>query len=376
MSKKHLLTLACALASLTFGATAFAQSDSERRGAETAAARALTLVAGGNFLGVRTESVTRETMGRYNLSGEPRGVAVASVVPDSPAANAGLQQGDVILRFDGEPVSSPQKLQRLIAESAPHHAARLTILRGGSEREFTATLARREGGRAFGGVFATPGGREFRWDSEDWKKRAEEWQRYGREWEQNGEEWRKRSEELRRQLELMPRGNFSFAFSANRRIGVSTSALTEQLADYFGVPDRRGVLVTSVSKNGPAAKAGVKAGDVIIEVDGEKVSAAGELSRAISRKDAGEVTLTIVRDKNRRSVRVTPEKSEAPTNIVVPQGLMGASSAGALKLLDTYVGPARVIRLPELRRLTPMRAPRLNLPRVVVPSRLSEGVIL
>ena len=81
-------------------------------------------IMGGNFLGVTTESVTKETMGRYNLSGEPRGLAVLSVAENSPAAKAGVKPGDVILRLDGEEVSSVAKLQRLINEAAPEHAAR------------------------------------------------------------------------------------------------------------------------------------------------------------------------------------------------------------------------------------------------------------
>ena len=373
MFGKRLLIAAGLLLSLSCGAGVLAQSDAERREAETAA-RAFSLVTGGNFLGVRTESVTRETMGRYNLSGEPRGVAVAGVVPDSPAARAGLQQNDVILRFDGEAVSSPQKLQRLISEAAPGHTARLTVWRGGSERELTATLDRREGARAF--TFGrTPGGQEFRWNDEEWKKSAEELQRYQREWRQNGEEWRKRGEELRKQFENMPRGNFTF-FNAGRRIGVQTTALTEQLADYFGVSERRGLLVTSVSADSPAAKAGIRAGDVIVEAEGEKVSSSGELSRVINRRETGDVAVTIVRDRNRRTIRVTPEKSETPRTFVVPEGLF-APSIGALNPSNTIIGPARVLRLPEMRRLTPLRAPRLDAtPRLITPRLLRESVIL
>ena len=70
------------------------------------------------------------------------------------------------------------------------------------------------------------------------------------------------------------------------------------------------MLVTSVTDNGPAAKAGLKAGDVITAVDGEKIESAGDLSRAINRQKDGEVTLTMVRDKNQRTIRVTPDKTE------------------------------------------------------------------
>jgi membrane-associated protease RseP (regulator of RpoE activity) len=98
-----------------------------------------------------------------------------------------------------------------------------------------------------------------------------------------------------------------FALSNSRRIGVSTVALTKQLADYFGIADGRGVLVTNVSENGPAAKAGVKAGDVITAVDGEAIDSPGDISRVIGRKKEGDVTVTVVRNRSQQTFRVTPE---------------------------------------------------------------------
>ena len=103
-----------------------------------------------------------------------------------------------------------------------------------------------------------------------------------------------------------------FAFGNNRRIGVSTTQLTKQLAEFFGVADGKGVLVTSVGNDSPAAKAGIKAGDVITAVDGEKIEDAGDLTRALGKKNEGDVTLTIVRDKHQRSITVTP-KAASPT---------------------------------------------------------------
>src|SRR5207237_10369752 len=104
-------------------------------------------------------------------------------------------------------------------------------------------------------------------------------------------------------------GDFNvFSFGANRRIGVSTQTLTKQLADYFGAKDG-GVLITSVTENSPAAKAGLKAGDVITAIDGEKVTSSGDLTRAINKKDDGTVTLTVVHDHATRTVTVTPEKN-------------------------------------------------------------------
>ena len=142
---------------------------------------------GGNHLGVSVESVTRENMNNFNLRGEPRGVAVREVSENGPAAKAGLQKNDVILRFDGEGVSSVQKLQRLINESAPEHTARLSISRNGAEQELSVKLGRSESftPRSFGN-FRFPEGQSFNFNTDDFKRQAEELQR-------NSEEWKRRA---------------------------------------------------------------------------------------------------------------------------------------------------------------------------------------
>jgi membrane-associated protease RseP (regulator of RpoE activity) len=356
MSKKWLLTLSCALAAAVgLASVAFAQSATTfvRSAGQDEPARALSMIFGGgdNYLGVYTEPVTRENMSRYNLSGEPRGVAVARVAENSPAAKAGLQKDDVILRFDGEQVSSTQKLSRLINESAPEHAARLTVSRGGSERELTVTLGRRElSSVGAGGGMLFKDGELFRLEGDEWKKQTEEearrqreeWQKRSGEFQKRSGEWQKQTEELRRQLEKMPRAeSFGFVVGGGRRIGVTTTPLTDQLADYFGVSRDGGVLVTSVTENSPAARAGLKAGDVITEVDGEKVENAAGLSRSLSRKQEGEVTLGVTRERNRRTVKVTPEKSQTPTTWGVPEGLFPAPAITTLPR-TTISAPVRI----------------------------------
>ncbi len=132
----------------------------------------------------------------------------------------------------------------------------------------------------------------------------------------------------------MDKDSFVFSFGGGRRIGVSTVQLTKQLADYFGIADGKGVLVTSVSDDSPAARAGIRAGDVIISVDGEKVEGSGDVSRAINKKKDGDVTLTVIRDKNQRSITVTPKAAEpvpgsAPRvgRVIVPRIDIGAIPA-------------------------------------------------
>ncbi|HEV3470547.1 MAG TPA: PDZ domain-containing protein [Pyrinomonadaceae bacterium] len=304
---------------------------------------------GHNFLGVQVDEITRENMKDYGLSGEPRGVGVREVVKGSPAERAGLREKDVILRFDGEAVTSARKLVRLVEESAPEHAARLTILRGGSEQEVTATLGRREG---FGPH--PEGARLFSPDPEETRRWAEEWRKHG-------EEWQKRGEELREHLEEMQRehpGGFALLAGAGRRIGVGTSPLGKQLAEYFGV--QHGVLVNSVESGSPADKAGLRAGDVVTEADGERVEDAGDLSRAINRKDEGEVTLTVVRDKQRRTVRVTPERRQ-PKAFTISPGAVHVAPPVVHVTPPRAPAAARPPRAPRVRPLLPrLRVTRGN----------------
>lgn len=277
---------------------------------------------GGSFLGIYTEEVTRENMSRYNLR-EPRGVVISKVVEGSPAEKAGLRKDDVVLRFNGEEVTSVRKLNRLIGEVAPEHTARLTISRGGGEQELSVTLAKRND-------YTTALTLPLDGDS----KMA-----------------------LEGMLGTAPRG-YTFALSSSRRIGVGTTTLTKQLAEYFSVADGQGVLITSVREDSPAAKAGLKAGDVITEVDGEKIDETGDLSRALNRKQEGEVTLTIVRDKSQRTIRVTPEKADGMQYFNNPDfKFQTAPRIGQLSM-------PRINVLPRLDKI------RMNLPRIEVKPRV------
>jgi len=261
-------------------------------------------VEGGSFLGVYAEDVNKENMARYGLR-EARGVGITQVVKDSPAEKAGLKKDDVILRFEGDSVTSVRKLNRLVSEVAPDQNVRLGISRGGSEQEVSVTIGKRdqslnafnrleglgadgfkglEGPQKLDGFKGLEGLKDFKVPGPQiWK------------WEGQGP------------------GNdgFVFALGNNRRMGVSTVQLTKQLGDYFGIADGKGVLVTSVSDGSPAAKAGLRAGDVITTVDGEMIEGPGDLSRAVNKNKDGDVTVVVIRDKKQRTFKVTPEKNQS-----------------------------------------------------------------
>lgn len=379
-----LLTLCALDASAQEGQARRAQEDQARR-AQTEGAFAFAF-GGGNHLGVSVESVTRENMGSLNLSGAPRGVVVRDVHENGPAAKAGLQKNDVILRFDGEQISSAQKLQRLINESAPEHTARLSISRNGAEQELSVTLGKRESisPQAFGN-FKFPDVQAFGLNADEFKRNAEELQRNSKEWQRNSEEWKKRAKELqlnsenmRKELENKFRAegfgnNFTLVYGGGgRRIGITTQELTGQLADYFGVSERGGLLVTSVTENSPAAKAGLRAGDVVTEVDGTQLRNAGELSRAINRRDEGEVTLTIKRDRKTRTIKLTPDRTQNNPTLYTPGGIgrVAATAPRALLAPRVNVAPIRAWRsvpATPARPATPGFAPRPSpAPRIYV----------
>ena len=253
------------------------------------------LMDGGSFLGVHAEDISRENMGRYNMR-EVRGTGITNIVKDSPAEKAGLRKDDVILKFDGESVTSVRKLNRLVSEVAPDQTARLTISRGGSEQEVAVTIAKRKDFDAltrvqgFGPGFGLKGLEGWK-NLEGLKPGAQVWK-----WEGDGD-------------------GMVMAFGNNRRIGVSTTTLTKQLADYFGIVDGKGVLVTSVADDSAAAKAGIKAGDIITAIDGEKIEDSGDLARGINKKKDGDVTLTVIRNKNQRNITVTPKTVSNPMAI-------------------------------------------------------------
>ncbi len=247
------------------------------------------LTDGSGFLGVYAEDISRENMNRYNLT-QVRGVGVTQVIKDSPAEKAGLRKDDVILRIDGETVTSVRKLNRLVSEMAPDHSVRLAVIRGGSEQELVATIGKRNN---FNMVQGFP--------LEDPKI------------------WRWEGLLADRQGLANREGDLTFVLGNSRRIGVSTMELTKQLADYFGIADGKGVLVTSVSEDGPAARAGVKAGDVITAIDGEPVDSPGDISRVINRKKEGDVALTVIRNKTQQTIRLTPKEGGFSGTLGRPQ---------------------------------------------------------
>jgi S1-C subfamily serine protease len=107
------------------------------------------------------------------------------------------------------------------------------------------------------------------------------------------------------------------------RLGIEVQPMTEQLRGYFGVPADRGVLIGAVEKGSPAEKAGARAGDVVVALDGRNVADPGDVIGGIARKKDGEtVALEVVRD--RKHVTLSASVRGAPS----PRGVWRFNTAG------------------------------------------------
>ncbi|MGH9445101.1 MAG: PDZ domain-containing protein [Terriglobia bacterium] len=226
----------------------------------------------GAWLGVELADVTPAKVSELKLPGD-YGAVVTKVVTGSPAAQAGLKENDVVLEFGGMRVWSVAQLSQRVRETPVGRVVKLTVSRAGREMHFSVKMAARKGSVLFPG-YNSPG-------------------------------YNLRMPEIHIPPINIPGERFNFSFPGTTgHLGIEAQDLTPQLASYFKVKQGKGVLVAEVEAGSAAAKAGLKAGDCIIEVDATKVTSVFGLRRALRPAAGHTVTLTIVRDGSEQSLQV------------------------------------------------------------------------
>lgn len=230
------------------------------------------------------------------------GVVVASVREDGPAAKAGIKSGDVITEVDGEKVRSAMQMTRLVGETAPGRTVKLAVTRDGKRIELQVVPEARE-------MALLGDGQPWPFDNMPRMPRMP--MPPG-----DGHEFHFKMPGGHERFEFRNPGdgddNFDVFIRPGRgRLGIGIQDLTPQLAEYFGTKD--GVLVSSVTRDSPAAKAGLRAGDVITAIDEKPVTSPDALVEAVGAvKDGGPVKVGYIRDRKPASVTATLEPRERP----------------------------------------------------------------
>jgi len=224
---------------------------------------------GPSWLGVETHEVTAENAKELKLPAE-RGVVVAGVTKDSPAAKAGLKEKDVITEVNGQRVEGAAQFRRMIHEIPAGCAAQLTVWRDGRAQTLSATLGAAEE-RHDKWMGATPGAFAFHMpDVQIPEMPSIDW----------GE-------------------GMNTVLAGRPRLGIDAEDIGGQLGSFFGAPDGEGILVRNVNRGSPAEKAGLKAGDVITSFNGERVRSLGDLRQKLaSQNDAKTAKIGVLRNRS------------------------------------------------------------------------------
>jgi serine protease Do len=189
------------------------------------------------WLGVMIQKVTPELAHSFALT-EPQGALVADVIADSPAAQAGLQRGDIITAFDNTKIHEMNELPRAVAKTPVGKHVDIEVLRQGKTKTFSVTIAELQETS----VAATP--------------------------------------------------------DVTEQLGMEVQDLTPEVAQRLGLSHTQGVLVAEIDDDSPAAEAGLRQGDVILEVNRKRVSDTQQYTEALQSSNEETTLLLVARGDN------------------------------------------------------------------------------
>jgi serine protease Do len=192
-----------------------------------------------SWLGVSIQPLTPELAKGFNLS-DAKGALVSNVTDDSPAAKAGIKAGDVIMEYDGRKVSRSEDLPRLVAETPAGREVPVTVLRDGKSVKLTAKVAKL--------------------DEPDQRVAGE--------------------------------------VGEKSKLGVAVEPVTPGIAKELGLKEAKGLVVKRVEDGSPAATAGIRPGDVILEVDRQPVKDVAALKQLVDKHAKGTPMVMLLQRKD------------------------------------------------------------------------------
>jgi serine protease Do len=234
--------------------------------------------------------VARGWLGVRIWLNEDNRVEITEVEKDSPAELAGLEEGDIILEFKGEEIGDSESLQSMIRKSKPGETVTMKIERKGETQDVKVKLGELT--------------QEDIWS----------------EFESKFPGLFRREKNAPLVTRFAPKPDFfRFGFEQRKFIGISVQELNPELSEFFGIDKGTGILISSIEKDGPADKAGLKVGDVIVTADGKRVERTQDLVGLIQDKEKGDkITIEYIRDKKKRNVEVEVEEEEGSIGMFSP----------------------------------------------------------
>lgn len=227
------------------------------------------------WLGVELQDLDDDVAEAMDIEVD-EGALITGVVDGSPADKAGLADGDVVVRFDGERVRDTRDLRRLVRAAKPGDKATLVIVSNGKEKNVTVIV----GSAADAPKVARGLDRLLLRDESG---------------NDTPEAWSLEADKLLRRYHA-PRAY----------LGVSILDLSEQLGEYFGASKGKGALIEKVESDSPAEKAGLRAGDVIIAMDGKRIKSYEDVTEFLADAKPGDAArVTVLRDRQETTLEVT-----------------------------------------------------------------------
>jgi serine protease Do len=197
------------------------------------------------WLGVMIQQVTPDLAEKFGLE-RPIGALVGQVIPDSPADKAGIKAGDVILSYNGKEISQMSMLPALVANTDVGYKANLDIIRDGKNQTITVEIGKLDEEES---VLADAG------------------------------------------------------TGTSKKLGLTVQELTPKLAESLGIEETQGLIVTDINPGSVAAEEGILRGDIILEIDREKVENIGQYKKALKEAQGKKnILLLIKRDGQTRFV--------------------------------------------------------------------------
>ncbi len=267
------------------------------------------------FLGVTMEEETEHKEG---------GARINSVVEGSPADDAGLQEGDIIVGFGKDTIRGPVGLTKKIRDLEPGDEIEITFLRDGRKRSFDVELGQRSSySTQWSSVAPLVLGQLQNLQIPEFDSEALE-EQLGRLKELRGlnnysffdtEGWPGKLSDLSTGFAYSCEdGDCDYSnlfFSPGRaRLGVQLTETTPELREHLGGSADAGVLVSKVVKGSAAEDAGVEVGDLIVDVDGDEIGSTNDLRRALAERDGEVFDIEVIRSGRSVSLSVTLEADE------------------------------------------------------------------